>query len=68
MDSSLTHTCGSCASFCIPCRQVASFAASAAGFEMKGAASAVLVDSDEIYIAGFYANGVVVLQLAGSEA
>ena len=33
-----------------------------------GHASAILVDGDEIYIAGFSAHEVVVLQLAGSEA
>ena len=37
-------------------------------FKLKGAASAILVDGDEIYIAGFYTNEIVVLQLAGSEA
>ena len=37
-------------------------------FEWEGEASAILVDCDEIYIAGFYASEVVVLQLAGSEA
>ena len=39
-------------------------------FEMEGDVSAIIVDGDEIYIAGFdnYAGQVVVLQLAGSEA
>merc|ERR1711865_420804 len=32
-------------------------------FDWEGEASAVLVDGDEIYITGFYANRVVVLQL-----
>merc|ERR1712166_371029 len=38
------------------------------GFELKCAASAILVDGNNIYIASFYASDVVVLQLAGSEA
>ena len=38
------------------------------GFELKGASSAILVDGNNIYIAGFFASEVVVLQLAGSEA
>ena len=46
-------------------------------FEMEGDVSAIIVDGDEIYIAGFDNNAgltglnagqVVVLQLAGSEA
>ena len=36
--------------------------------ELHGRVSAIRVDGDEIYIAGFSANEVVVLQLAGSEA
>ena len=36
--------------------------------DLQDAVSAVCVDGDEIYIAGFSANEVVVLQLAGSEA
>ena len=37
-------------------------------FKLKGAASAILADGNNIYIAGFFASEVVVLQLAGSEA
>jgi len=37
-------------------------------FELEGEVSAIVVDGDEIYIAGFHAGQVVVLQLAGSEA
>ncbi len=37
-------------------------------FEMEGVVSAIIVDGDEIYIAGFTAGQIVVLQLAGSEA
>ena len=37
-------------------------------FKLKRAASAILVDGNNIYIASFYASEVVVLQLAGSEA
>ena len=36
--------------------------------DLQGEVSAVREDGDEIYIAGFDANEVVVLQLAGSEA
>ena len=35
---------------------------------LGGAVSAILVDGDEIYIASFGANKVVVLRYAGSEA
>ena len=38
------------------------------GFVLEGAASAILVDGNNIYIASFFASEVVVLQLAGSEA
>ena len=38
------------------------------GFELKGAASAILVDGNNIYIASFFTSEVGVLQLAGSEA
>ena len=38
------------------------------GFVLEGAASALLVDGNNIYIASFFASEVVVLQLAGSEA
>ena len=38
------------------------------GFELEGQVSAIIVDGDEIYIAGFTAGQIVVLQLAGSEA
>ena len=37
-------------------------------FELEGQVSTIIVDGDEIYIAGFTAGQVVVLQLAGSEA
>jgi len=37
-------------------------------FELRGVPSAIHVDGDEIYIAGFSADKVVVLQFAGSEA
>ena len=37
-------------------------------FELEGQVSTIIVDGDEIYIAGFHAGQVVVLQLAGSEA
>ena len=37
-------------------------------FELEGEVSAIVVDGDEIYIAGFAAGQLVVLQLAGSEA
>ena len=39
-------------------------------FELEGEVSAIVVDGDEIYIAGFRSieGQVVVLQLAGSEA
>ena len=36
--------------------------------DLQGEVSTILVDGDEIYIAGFRAREVVVLQLAGSEA
>ena len=37
-------------------------------FELEGEVTAVLVDGDEIYIAGCGANKVVVLRFAGAEA
>ena len=37
-------------------------------FESEGQVTAVLVDGDEIYIAGFGADKVVVVQFAGAEA
>ena len=36
--------------------------------ELHGRVYAMTVDGDEIYVAGFSADEVVVLQLAGSEA
>ena len=39
-----------------------------ARFELGGEVTTVLVDGDEVYIAGFGANTVVVLRFAGAEA
>ena len=39
-----------------------------AHFDLKGAATEILVDGDEIFISEYAASKVVVLQLAGSEA
>ena len=39
-----------------------------ARFESGGEVTTVLVDGDEVYIAGFDANKVVVLRFAGAEA
>ena len=36
-------------------------------FELEGHVAAILVDGDEIYIVGFLAHKVVVLQFAGSD-
>jgi hypothetical protein len=35
---------------------------------LAGGVSAILVDGDEVYIAGIHADDIAVLQLAGSEA